>query len=191
MKRANPHDSPAWRLFHNTYHIRMPALAQYSMDYMSDAIVNITGDKKIDKANLNMMIDSRRTAAGMAMLMAEGYGLELITRWDSVRIYTDIIQHFQGWLQEAHTGVPAECFPPIEDFRTLEMLAMEMHDNAMTMKPEEVRAASSIFDQLRSLNRARNSVVAERMERLRVTSGGQVKAYRSIVDEIEKYVIGD
>lgn len=190
--KTNPHDSAAWRLFHNNYHIRLPSLAQYSMDHMPDAIINVTGDKKIDKANVNMLIDTRRSPAGMAMLMAQGYGMELVNRWDCVAIYSSIIQHFQDWVNESYIGVPAECFPPIEDFRTFELLALDMHDVAQTMQPHQVKEADGIFERLRNLNRSRNPVMAERMERQRMTTrDGRIRPYISLVDQIEKYVIGE
>lgn len=183
-------NTAAWRIWNLRFHVQIPTLAQYSAEYLRKNFVNISGDRKLDKLRLNQLVDVKQTCAGLAMIVNEGYTFSILNRWDCVQMYADIQEHFRNWLDMTYGGYPPEAFPPIDDLRLLETLALEMHSEAQRLDPKDREVASRIFDGIERLNRRRNLVGSEKQARARMMQGNQIKAYNSIVNQIEEYVMG-
>lgn len=189
-KELNTRNTAAWRIWNLRFHVKVPALAQYSAEYLRNNTINVTGDRETDKLRMNQLVDVRHTCAGLAMLINEGYSFAIMDRWHCVQMYSDIQEHFRNWLDMTYSGHPAEAFPPLEDLRLLEAVALEMHSEAQRLDPKDREVASRIFDGIERMNRRRNLVASERNARNRMMQGNQVKAYNSIVNQIEQYVLG-
>lgn len=179
----------AWRIWNLRFHVKMPALAQYSTEYLRNNSINVSGDKKLDKLRMNDMVDVQHTCAGIALLIAEGHAITIVNRWDCVQMYSDIQEHFRNWLDMTYGGYPSSAFPPIDDLRLLEAVALEMHAEAQRLDPKDREIASRIFEGIERMNRRRNLIGAHKAARERVQANGVVKPYNSIVDQIEKYVL--
>ncbi|MCY1446882.1 hypothetical protein D9M71_634740 [compost metagenome] len=74
--------------------------------------------------------------------------------------------------------------------RLLETVALEMHSEAQRLAPADREQASRIFEGINRMNRRRNLVAADKQARDRVMQGGQLKPYNSMIDQIEKYILG-
>jgi len=183
-------NTAAWRIWNLRFHVQIPMLAQYSAEYLRKNPINISGDRKLDKLRLNQLVDVKQTCAGLAMIVSEGYTFSISNRWDCVQMYADIQEHFRNWLDMTYGGYPSDAFPPIDDLRLLETLALEMHAEAQRLDPKDRELASRIFDGIERLNRRRNLVGAEKAARGRSMQGNQIKAYNSMVNQIEEYVVG-
>ena len=182
-------NTAAWRIWNLRFPMKVPMLAQYSNEYIRKNAVNISGDKKLDRMMVNQMVDVNQTCAGLALIISEGYSVSITNRWDCVQIYSDIQEHFRNWLDMTYSGYPPDAFPPIEDLRLLEALALEMHTEAQRLSPKDREVASRIFDGIERMNRRRNLVAADKHARERSMAGGQLRPYNSIIDQIEKYIL--
>ena len=138
---------------------------------------------------LNQMVDVRHTCAGLAMVIDEGHPFQIIDRWHCVQMYSDIQEHLRNWLDLTYSGYPVTAFPPIDDLRLLERVALEMHSESQRLQPKDREVASRIFDGIARMNRRRNLVATDKQERERVMANGQIKPYNSIVDQIERYIL--
>lgn len=182
-------NTAAWRIWNLRFHVRVPALSQYSNEYMRKNYINITGDRQLDKIRMNQMVDVHHTCAGLALIIAEGHTFAILDRWDCVQMYSDIQEHFRNWLDMTYSGQPPSAFPPIDDLRLLEVLALEMHTEAQRLSPKDREIASRIFDGIERMNRRRNLMASDKAARERVSANGQLKPYNSIVDQIERYIL--
>ena len=178
----------AWRLFNLRYEVVSPDHAGYSTHYLRNNHINVTGDKQVDRARESQMSRGQQTAAGIAMLMNEGYSVGLVNYKDCVQIYADIQQHLGDWREQTLFHSHPDGFPPIEDLRAFEALAVEVYELAKKLEPrEDVR--SKIFDSLVEMNRRRNLTSTNKWLRERSETDGKLKPYVSIVDQIERYVV--
>lgn len=182
-------NTAAWRIWNLRFHVQLPMLAQYSTEYMRQNAINVSGDKKLDKLRMNQLVDVRQTCAGLAMILSEGYSISILNRWDCVQMYSDIQEHFRNWLDMTYGGYPPEAFPPIDDLRLLETLALEMHTEAQRLSPKDREVASRIFEGIDRMNRRRNLAATDKQARERVMVGNQLKPYNSIIDQIERYIL--
>jgi len=182
-------NTAAWRIWNLRYHVQIPTLAQYSAEYLRTNYVGISGDKQLDKLRMNQLVDVKQTCAGLAMIIDEGYSFTILNRWDCVQMYSDIQEHFRNWLDMTYGGYPPEAFPPIDDLRLLERVALEMHAEAQRLSPKDREIASRIFDGIARMNRRRNLVASDKQARERMMQGGQIRPYNSMVDQIERYML--
>jgi hypothetical protein len=183
-------NTAAWRIWNLRFHVQIPTLAQYSAEYLRKNYINISGDRSLDKLRMNQLVDVKQTCAGLAMIIAEGYSFSILNRWDCVQMYSDIQEHFRNWLDMTYGGYPPDAFPPISDMRLLETVALEMHSEAQRLAPADREQASRIFEGINRMNRRRNLAASDKQARDRVMQGGQLKPYNSMIDQIEKYILG-
>jgi hypothetical protein len=182
----------AWRIWNLRYHVKVPTLSQYSADYIRKNGVPATGDKKVDRERMNQLVDVKQTLAGLAIILSEGHPFAIMNREDCVQMYSDIQEHFRNWLDLTYSGLPPGAFPPIEDLRLLEMVALEIYAEAMRIKPGDHVNPSGIFERIMHLNRRRNLAAAERYAAKRIAdAAGHLKPYTSMVDIIERYILED
>lgn len=182
-------NTAAWRIWNLRYHVQIPTLAQYSAEYLRKNFINVSGDRQLDKLRMNQLVDVKQTCAGLALIIAEGYSFTIFNRWDCVQMYSDIQEHFRNWLDMTYGGYPVEGFPPIDDLRLLETVALEMHAEAQRLAPKDREVASRIFDGIERMNRRRNLVAADKQAKERVSLNGQIRPYNSVVDQIERYIL--
>ncbi|AEH03529.1 hypothetical protein AVT69_gp104 [Pseudomonas phage PhiPA3] len=178
----------AWRLFHLQFPAVAPYMAGFSAEYLRDNAINGTGDKYVDRDRQNELVRTSLTAAAMAMLMGQGYTIGLLNFQDCVQIYHDIQQHFADWRDQCVFGAHPSGFPPIEDLRLFEDLALEVHGLAKKLEPAG-RNSSHVFDSLLMMARKRNLTATNRYFDGLQKNDGQLKPYVSIVDDIERYVV--
>lgn len=182
-------NTAAWRIWNLRFHVKIPTLAQYSAEYLRTNYVGISGDRNLDKLRMNQLVDVKQTCAGLAMIIDEGHAFAITNRWDCVQMYSDIQEHFRNWLDMTYGGYPPDAFPPIDDLRLLERVALEMHSEAQRLSPKDREIASRIFDGIARMNRRRNLVASDKQARERMMQGGQLKPYNSMVDQIERYIL--
>ncbi|ANM44885.1 hypothetical protein KTN4_127 [Pseudomonas phage KTN4] len=182
-------NSAAWRIWNLQYMVQVPMIAGYSAEYLRKNPFNTTGDKKVDRLRTNQLETVRQTAAGLALILAEGHPIGFYKHSDCAQIYHDIQRHFQDWYDLTLMGADPNTFPPIEDLRGLEDLLMEVYFTAMKLEPQ-VERRSSVFDSIITMNMRRNSMATRKFLDKRVQDQKQnIKPYKSLVDEIEKYVL--
>jgi len=180
----------AWRLFHIKYAVRVPQLFMYGKPYLEKHGYHVSGDHGLDNDRLMESTVVRQTAAGLAILHEEGAPIDIVDIRDSVTIYDDIQEHLRDWERLSRNGAHPGDFPPLEDFRMLEAVAMALHETAKHYEPNEV-TDNGLRDRLMNMNRRRNPVRTERYLRNRIVNDqGELKPYVSIVDRIEERLVG-
>lgn len=187
----NKKNTPAWRIWHLQYNVVVPAMASYSAEYIRKNAFNVTGDRKVDKLRLHEKEVVRQTVAGMALIMNEGHAIGLRNYKDCVQIYYDIQAHLGNWHDLTLAGTSVSAFPPLEELRLLEGLAIEVYHSAMSLEPRADNQ-SKIFDSIIQMNMRRNSIATRKYLNNRVTNHtNTIKPYRSLVDDIEQYVLSE
>jgi hypothetical protein len=181
-------NTAAWRLFHLPYDTMVPQLSQYSVEYLRKNPIQSTGNRQVDRLRQNIMVPAKHTTAGLAMLYNEGHAFSLMHYQDCVQIYSDIQRHFMDWRDQVYQGAEPSWFPPIEELRMFEQIAIEVHDLAKKLEPKNV-TTSAVFESIMAMNRRRNLVGTNKFIRERNTTNGQLNPYQSIVDAIEAYVV--
>lgn len=182
-------ETAAWRLFHLRYEVMASPLIRVSTHMLEKGNYhfNVTGDREVDKLANGRMDKTYLNAAAITMLMAEGHTIGLIKVHDCVQIFHDVQEHLQDWRNQCAGATHAGMFPPIEDLRAFESLALEVYEHAQKLEPRtEVRSA--LFDNLLNMNRRRNLTSTNKWLRDRTQEGEVIRPYISIVDEIERHV---
>lgn len=186
--RYKPHTA-AWRIWNIRYNINAPRRALYSDEYVKQLGYNVSGDKDIDRTTMKQLVPIKQTVAGMCLFLNSGHAFGLINHNDCIAIYEDIQEHLSDWRMAAMQGILPTAFPPIEELRIMEELAMEVYQTSMILQPSS-DVGGHIFDQLRNLARRRNRKRFDDYERKRITDErDNLKPYVSIVDEIEQYCL--
>ncbi len=181
-------NTPAWRLFNLQYSVFIPELALYSTHYLRNNHVNISGDKEVDKLRINQLTQTKMTAAGLAMIIMEGYDFGVTDYKDCIQIFADVQAHLSLWHNQTNQSTHPADFPPLVELRAFESLALSVYEHAMRLEPKATEN-SRIFDSLVSMNRSRNFTATNKWLTSRVMEGSNLKAYVSIVDKIERYVV--
>lgn len=185
-------NTAAWRLWNLRYSVQVPQLALYSAEYIRKNGIGITGDKQTDRGRLNMLVSVNQTVAGLALIYNEGHPFSIPTHDDCVQIYSDIQEHLRTWRDCTYSGVHPDSFPPLDDFRLFESIAVEVYSTAQRLEPKKEEARSFIFERIMRLNRRRNLAATDTYMRKRVQDeAGELNPYVSLVDEIEAYILGD
>lgn len=181
--------TPAWRLFNLKYKVKVPKVSAYTPEYLRSNALASTGDKGLDSLMSSSLIDTRHSAAGLAMLMDQGYAFGLFDLKDCIQIYSDVQNHLLDWKDQTNGLTHPADFPPIEELRAFEALAIEVYVIAKKLEPKP-QVRSNILDNLINLNRGRNLVATNRWlaDRSRDPSQNGLKPYESIVDSIEAYL---
>jgi hypothetical protein len=183
--------SAAFRLWNFRYEVYLPELAMVSAKYVAQNGVGVSGDRTLDRARVNPMERVWQTVAGLAILYAEGHPFSLVKHGDSLQMYHDIQKHFQDWLEQTYYGTDPRQFPPLDDFRLLECLAVEVYSTVKAIMPM-ADDRSALMDRLLGMNRRRNLGATNKWIADRALDArGVLKPYESIVDKIEKYVLED
>lgn len=181
-------NSPTWRLFNLLYEVFIPELALYSTEYLKNNHVNISGDKELDKLRMNQLTRTKITTAGLGMLVLEGYEFGMVEYKDCVQIFSDVQGHLNLWREQTKLYTHPEDFPPIEELRAFESIALSVYNHAMRISPE-THETSTIFNALINMNRIRNLTGTNKWLSDRIKETVEFKPYVSIVDEIERYVV--
>lgn len=187
-EKIHTHNTAAWRLWNLRYDVMVPELALYSAEYLSKVGAPRSGNATLDRTRINPMDRTWMTAAGLAIIYAEGNAFSFCNPRESIQMYVDIQKHLQDWQDMTYAGIPPSSFPPISDLRILEAMAVEVHTVVMTIMPQaDVRSA--LMDKLLRFGRARNAGATRRWEQSRVNdANGNIKGYDSKVDRIEQYM---
>lgn len=181
--------TPAWRLFNLRYKCMATSLVEVTTEYLASgaAILNVTGDKRVDSLAAGRLEYKNFTAAAISMLMAEGHAIAITQLNDCIQIYNDIQEHLHDHLIQARQALHVDDVPPMEDLRAFEALALEVYRVAKKLEPRpEIK--SSIFDSFVEMSRRRNLISTNRFLEGMNNQGGDLKPYVSIVDDIERYV---
>lgn len=181
-------NTACWRIFNLIFDVYIPQMAMYSTEYLKSSHINISGDLEIDRLRMNELTMTRMTVAGLSMLVLEGYEYGMARYEDCVQIFSDIQCHLNDWRNQTKMFTHPSDFPPIEELRALESIALSMYKHAMDLNPT-TKETSRIFDALVQMNRNRNITSTNKWLKERVTEMGEYKPYLSIVDEIERYVV--
>lgn len=124
MARQEPQkrDTPAWRVYHRLYNYSIPKLHFYSQEYQDRHGLLVSGDRAHDATMMSEMIPTRGTAAELAQLFEEGVDIQLQDPEDSVKIYTDIKDSLDVWLDalKREHNLPE---PPQDLFKLLDRFA--------------------------------------------------------------------
>lgn len=188
MKPLIDRYTAAWRIFNLRYDVMIPELSGYSVEYLRNNYINVSGDKVTDNLRRNSMVRGKQTVAGLAMLMMDGYGFGIIKAEDCIQIYADIQGHLGDWLGQCRGAMDPRDFPPLDEFRALEAIAIEVYEISKKLEPKE-DLRNKLYDSLIAMNRTRNLVGTNKWLRDRLVENGKVRPYTSIVDEIERYVV--
>lgn len=181
-------NSACWRIFNLPFDIYVPQSAMYSTEYLKSSHVNISGDLELDHQRVNEMMLTKLTVAGLAMLVLEGYEFGMGRYEDCVQIFSDIQGHLNDWRDQTRVYTHPLDFPPIEELRALESIALSMYRHAMDLNPA-TQETSKIFDALVRMNRNRNIKSTNKWLKERVSEMEEYKPYISIVDDIERYIV--
>lgn len=180
----------AFRLFHYRYEMRIPQMFMYGPNYIEKHGYHVSGDAALDRLRLSTPNVVKQTPAALAVLHADGCPIDLVNPRDAVPIYEDIQEHLTDWARLAAQGIHPADAPPLEEFRQLEAVAMELYRSAKHYEPKETRG-DLLRDRLMDMNRRRNPARTESYLRSKITdSKGNLKPYVSIVDRIEKALVG-
>ena len=114
-----------------------------------------TGDSELDRLRLDLFEPNKVTVAALAMFVSDGYDFDLLDYNDCVQIFHDIQSHLNLWLMQTRTYTRVEDFPPIEEFRAFESVALLVYNHALRLEPKAT-VQSEIFNNLVSMNRSRN-----------------------------------
>lgn len=188
MDKLIDRHTPTWRLFNLQYNVYIPELAMYSTHYLRNNHVNITGDKDVDKLRIKQLVQTNMTAAGLAMIILEGYDFGLTCYQDCVQLFSDVQGHLNLWRDQTGQSTHPEDFPPIDELRAFEQLALLVYEHALRLEPKATEQ-SRIFSSLVNMNRSRNLTATNKWLTDRNKSSGTTRAYVSIVDQIERYVV--
>lgn len=121
----------AYKLYHYTYDVKLPAMYIYSENYVRIAGKVVTGEKEIDDYAPREMIGSRLTPAQMADFIDEGAPIEIQSPQDALTIYEHIYQHLQNWADTLKSDDPfAHTKVPMDDLRKFSQLADRLYPNA-------------------------------------------------------------
>lgn len=181
----------AFRLFHFRYEMMIPQMFFYGREYLRKHGYHVTGDYLTDQERLMEPMRVRQTPAALAMFHAEGCLVNIVNPRDSVVIYDDIREHLMDWERQVIQGIHPNDVPPIEDFRKLEAIAIELYRLAKFYEPQD-RRGDTLRDQLMEMNRRRNPARTEQILRRKLLNeDGELKPYISIVDRIERELFGE
>lgn len=181
-------NTAAWRLFNLRFAVMIPHGAQYSAEYLKKNAVTVSGDRMVDSMRVSQLERTYMTAAGLAMIIDDGYAISILNIQDCVQIYHDIQEHLNDWCDQTTFSTNVNLFPPLKDFRALETLAIDVYEMAKRLEPRE-ESRSQIFDALINLNRRRNLIATNRWLTHRAKTDDKFIPYVSIVDNIERYVV--
>lgn len=185
-------NTAAWRLWNLRYQVMVPQLAMYSAEYIRKNGIGVSGDKQTDRGRLNMLVAVNQTVAGLALIFNEGHPFSIPYHDDCVQIYADIQEHLRTWRDATYSGVHPDSFPPLDDLRLFEAIAVEVYATAQRLEPQKEEARSFIFERIMRLNQRRNLTAANAYLRKRSQDeDGQLTPYVSLVDQIEEYILGD
>lgn len=189
--KIHTHNTAAWRLWFLRYDVFIPELATASAGYIKQVGANRSGDRIVDRHRVNPMERTWMTAAGLAMIYADGNAFAFAKPSDSIQMYVDIQKHLQDWHEMTYTATPAAAFPPIDDLRTFEALAMEVHNTVMTIMPR-ADDRSALMDRLLAFGHRRNRLVTQQWETNRSKGhNGEIRPYHSKVDRIEEFIYSE
>ncbi|MFO5890559.1 hypothetical protein ACLBSJ_32590, partial [Klebsiella pneumoniae] len=69
-------------------------IAGYSAEYLRKNPFNTTGDKRVDRLRTNQLETVRQTAAGLALILAEGHPIGFYKHSDWAQVYHGIQPQF-------------------------------------------------------------------------------------------------
>lgn len=182
----------AWRLFHYSYPVWYPQIFKYDKSYIEKRGYQVSGDPALDQERLLEPGLFNQTPAGMAMLMEDGCPIvseSFMNYMDIPYIYKDIQEHLHDWERRINAGIHINEIPDLYDFRMFEALAIELHNYASVLSPEQ-STGISLVDRLNRLNQSRASVHRGVTRNRAIDEYGNVQPYVSIADRIEKSAIG-
>lgn len=192
-KRRYPKkNTAAWRLFHYSYPVWYPQMFKYDRTYIEKRGYQVSGDPELDQGRLMELDLFNQTPAGMAMLMDDGCPIDadsFINYMDIPCIYQDIQEHLMDWERRINAGIHINEIPDLYDFRKLETLAIELHNFASVLSPEQ-SSGFALVDRLKRLNLSRSSIHRGDSKSRVVDQFGNVQPYVSIADRIEKSALG-
>lgn len=180
-------NTACWRLFNLPYVVLVPELSLYSSNYLKNNPMPITGDVEVDHLRINRMTQTRMTVAGIAMITLEGYDFGVLDYKDCVQMFADIQAHLNDWRDQTRMYMHPNDFPPIEELRAFETVALAAYKHAMRLNPA-TQETSKIFNALVNMNRTRNLRSTNKWLNQRVQADQEYKPYVSIVDDIEFYI---
>lgn len=181
----------AWRVFHFRYGVRIPQMFMYGPKYLEKAGYHISDDPQLDDNRMFETITMRQTAAGLALLHADGAPLDFVDRKDAVPVYRDITEHLKNWEAHIAAGCHPLDIPPLSDFRKLEEVARSLYEEASFFRPGQ-EFYSPLRERLMDLNRRRNPERTANAERRRgMNDEGELKPFDSIYTRIEGLVMED
>mgnify|MGYP001205686871 CR=1 FL=1 len=186
-------NTAAWRLFHYTYPVWYPQLFKYDKSYIEKRGIAITGDAELDRLRLDEDGLFNQTPAGMALLMEDGcpiFAESFFSYEDIPYVYHDIQEHLMDWERRINRGIHINEIPDLYDFRILENLALELHDYAMYLSPQNQSSGVGIVDRLNRLNSVRSSIHRTMPLSARTNEVVEIRPYVSIADRIEKSALG-
>ena len=89
---------PAWRLFHNTYRVRVPEIFFHDPNWVATFGRPTSGDKKTDRALLNSTRTVWWTVDNIAEIFSIGGEISFVNHQeDPFIVYTDIQEHLKEW----------------------------------------------------------------------------------------------
>jgi hypothetical protein len=192
MSTATKH-SAAYRLFNFRYPIYLPQMFMYGAEYLRKNGYAITGDARLDQERLTQISLINQTPAGMAILAGDGAYIgsdSFRTPEDVVPVYENIQEHLKDWERVIRFGAHVDDIPPLDDFRGFESIAISLYESAKFYEPEE-RTHDPLRDKLMEMNRRRSPVPTRNFLKDRLKDkDGNMKPYESIVDRIERMVLG-
>lgn len=182
-----------WRLFHYSYPVWYPQLFKYSTEYIQKRGYHVSGDGTLDQQRMMEPGLFNQTPAGMAMLIEEGAPID-VESFSEIKdipyIYADIQEHLMDWEKAVNSGIHINEVPDIQDFRLWENLAIILYPTARFLQPEE-QSSTLLVERLKMMSRQR-SPINRRQQAMAAARDeeGNLKPYVSIVDRIEKEIIG-
>lgn len=181
-------NTAAQHIFHERYRVLIPRHFMYSAEYIRKVGYGASGNAGVDRMASSNLEAMNQTIAGLAILHFQGAELLLLDENDCVPIYKAIVRHLVDWRDFSSHGLNPDQCPPIEDFRALEEIAIQFHIRAQELEPI-AQPNSRLWDAVQAMNRSASRMVWNRTQSR--DAEGSIKPYLSIVDDIEKNLLGD
>ena len=116
-------------IWENLYLVRMPSLDATSVDFLKAHGTYITGNKRIDQANVNSWLTTYINIAKMVELHKEGVTISVLNPGDTKRIYDSIEAHLLAWRSELEYGVNIGN-APVQDLMDMDRFANTVYHHA-------------------------------------------------------------
>lgn len=116
-------------IWESLYMVRLPSLDATSVDFLKAHGTYITGNKRIDSANVNNWLTTYLTIAKMVELHKEGVAISVLNPGDTKRIYDAIEAHLLAWRSELEYGVNIGN-APLQDLMDMDRFANTVYQHA-------------------------------------------------------------